>query len=121
MGLGENPPPQFGQTLPSTFSTQVAQKVHSNEQMRASSESGGSALPQFSQTGRSASASMTSKSSSVMLYLRRTSSFENGMGMSARLGSKGTYRCRAAHGASKLAARCPPSAGLLRLRLSLGQ
>ncbi len=29
IGLGTNPPPQFGQTLPKTLSTQVAQKVHS--------------------------------------------------------------------------------------------
>lgn len=29
MGLGTNPPPQFGQTLPSTLSTQVVQNVHS--------------------------------------------------------------------------------------------
>jgi len=28
-GLGTNPPPQLGQTLPRTFSTQAAQKVHS--------------------------------------------------------------------------------------------
>src|SRR6185295_2122072 len=41
-GPGANPPPQFGQTFPSTFSTYVAQNVHSKLQMRASSESGGS-------------------------------------------------------------------------------
>jgi len=29
MGLGANPPPQFGQTFRRTVSTQVAQKVHS--------------------------------------------------------------------------------------------
>jgi hypothetical protein len=29
IGLGTNPPPQFGQTLPNTLSTQLAQKVHS--------------------------------------------------------------------------------------------
>jgi len=29
MGLGTNPPPQFGQTLPRTRSTHVAQNVHS--------------------------------------------------------------------------------------------
>ena len=28
-GRGTKPPPQFGQTLPSTFSTQLAQNVHS--------------------------------------------------------------------------------------------
>lgn len=29
IGLGTNPPPQFGQTLPKTLSTQLAQNVHS--------------------------------------------------------------------------------------------
>jgi hypothetical protein len=29
MGLGTNPPPQFGHTFSSTLSTQVAQNVHS--------------------------------------------------------------------------------------------
>jgi hypothetical protein len=29
IGRGTNPPPQFGQTFPRTFSTQDAQKVHS--------------------------------------------------------------------------------------------
>ncbi len=29
MGLGTNPPPQFGQTFLSTLSTQLAQNVHS--------------------------------------------------------------------------------------------
>jgi hypothetical protein len=43
-GRGTNPPPQFGQTFPRTCSTQATQKVHSYEQILASSESGGSAL-----------------------------------------------------------------------------
>jgi len=55
MGLGTNPPPQLGQTFPRTVSTQVAQNVHSYEQMRASSESGGSGLLQCSQVGLSSS------------------------------------------------------------------
>jgi hypothetical protein len=55
MGRGSKPPPQFGQTFPSTCATHSAQKVHSKEQMRASSLSGGSALPQFSQTGLNSS------------------------------------------------------------------
>src|SRR5262245_12757386 len=55
IGLGTNPPPQFGQTLPRTRSTQAAQNVHSYEQMRASSESGGKGLLQFSQVGRNSS------------------------------------------------------------------
>ena len=29
IGLGTNPPPQFGQMFPRTLSTQVAQNVHS--------------------------------------------------------------------------------------------
>ena len=52
-GLGTKPPPQFGQTLCSTSSMQVAQKVHSYEQMRASSASGGRSLSQHSQFGLS--------------------------------------------------------------------
>jgi hypothetical protein len=54
-GLGTNPPPQFGQTFPKMLSTHVAQNVHSYVQMRASSESGGNALLQFSQVGLSSS------------------------------------------------------------------
>ena len=52
MGREVNPPPQFGQTLPSTSATQVRQKVHSKEQILASRDSGGKELPQFSQVGR---------------------------------------------------------------------
>src|SRR5512146_2762339 len=55
MGLGTNPPPQFGHTLPRMFSTQAAQNVHSNVQMRASGESGGNATLQCSQVGLSSS------------------------------------------------------------------
>jgi len=55
IGLGTNPPPQFGQTPPKIESTHAAQNVHSYEQMRASSESGGNALLQFSQVGLSSS------------------------------------------------------------------
>src|SRR5262245_14614439 len=40
IGLGANPPPQFGQTSCRTPSTQEAQKVHSYEQIRASGDSG---------------------------------------------------------------------------------
>src|SRR5262245_1637664 len=79
MGRGANPPPQFGQTFPRTSSTHVAQNVHSKLQMRASSELGGSVLLQCSQVGRKASAWRTSKSSSVMPYLRRISSFDVGI------------------------------------------
>ena len=55
-GRAVNPPPQFGQTLPSTFSTQGRQKVHSKLQIIASTESGGSGRLQFSQVGRSSRA-----------------------------------------------------------------
>jgi hypothetical protein len=54
-GRGTNPPPQFGQTLPSSVSTQFAQNVHSNVQILACVESGGNALLQCSQVGRSSS------------------------------------------------------------------
>jgi hypothetical protein len=55
IGRGTNPPPQFGQTLPNTVPAQCAQNVHSYEQIRASSESGGNALLQCSQVGLSSS------------------------------------------------------------------
>jgi hypothetical protein len=55
IGRGANPPPQLGQTFPKTSSTQAAQIVHSYEQIRASSDSGGRALLQCSQVGRSSS------------------------------------------------------------------
>jgi len=55
IGLGEKPPPQFGQALPRTFSTQERQKVHSKEQIIASVESGGSAVSQFSHVGLNSS------------------------------------------------------------------
>jgi hypothetical protein len=54
-GLGANPPPQFGHTFPRMSSTHAAQNVHSYEQMRASSELGGSGLLQCSHVGRSSS------------------------------------------------------------------
>jgi len=56
MGRGVNPPPQLGQTLWSLCSTHSAQKVHSYEQMRASSAAGGRSLSQYSQFGRRSSA-----------------------------------------------------------------
>ena len=54
-GRGQKPPPQLGHTLNSTRSTQRTQNVHSKLQMRASDESGGRALLQCSQVGRSSS------------------------------------------------------------------
>jgi hypothetical protein len=56
IGLGENPPPQLGQTFSSTSSTQVRQKVHSKLQIIASLVSGGSGLLQCSQVGLSSRA-----------------------------------------------------------------
>ena len=69
IGLGTNPPPQFGQTLPNTASTHAAQNVHSYAQMRASSELGGRALLQCSQVGlRSSTESPLLLSRSRHLY-----------------------------------------------------
>jgi hypothetical protein len=48
-------PPQFGQTPHRTVSTQPLQKVHSNEQIIASADSGGRSLSQHSQFGRKSS------------------------------------------------------------------
>src|SRR5262245_51055938 len=52
-GRDTNSPPQFGQRPLSTSSAQERQKVHSNEQIRASAESGGRSRSQHSQFGRS--------------------------------------------------------------------
>jgi len=51
-GRGVNPPPQLGQTPPSTFSAQGAQKVHSKEQIIAPGRSAGRSVSQHSQEGR---------------------------------------------------------------------
>src|SRR5580658_4492943 len=56
IGRGSKPPPQFGQTLNNTLSTQSAQKVHSKVQMRASVDAGGRSRSQHSQFGRSSRA-----------------------------------------------------------------
>ena len=56
IGRGSKPPPQFGQTLNSTLSTQSAQNVHSKVQMRASVDAGGKSRSQHSQFGRSSRA-----------------------------------------------------------------
>lgn len=58
MGRAEKPPPQFGHTLPSTFSTHGRQNVHSNVQIMAAAALGGRAALQFSQVGRSSSMSL---------------------------------------------------------------
>jgi hypothetical protein len=54
-GRGIISPPQFGQMPWSTSSAHATQNVHSNEQIRASVESGGRSLSQHSQPGRKAS------------------------------------------------------------------
>jgi hypothetical protein len=59
IGLGTNPPPQFGHTFSRTSSTHFAQNVHSYEQIRASSEPGGNFALQFSQVGLSSSMMIT--------------------------------------------------------------
>lgn len=56
IGRGAKPPPQLGQTLWRTSSTQAAQNVHSNVQMRASMADGGRSQSQHSQFGRSSRA-----------------------------------------------------------------
>src|SRR5687768_14998822 len=56
-GRGTNIPPQFGQIPLSLVSAHSAQKVHSNEQIIASSATGGRSLLQHSQFGRSSSIS----------------------------------------------------------------
>ena len=55
IGRRTNSPLQFGQTPASTSPAQVAQNVHSNEQIRASCESGGRSRSQHSQFGLSVS------------------------------------------------------------------
>jgi len=51
-GRGSNSPAQFGHWLFRRRSAQVAQNVHSNEQIRASGDSGGKSASQHSQDGR---------------------------------------------------------------------
>jgi hypothetical protein len=57
LGRATNSPPQFGQCPFNWLSAHEEQKVHSNEQIRASVESGGRFLSQHSQLGRSCSIS----------------------------------------------------------------
>jgi len=52
-GRGTSSPPQFGHLRFRIVSAQEAQNVHSNEQMRASVESGGNSTLQRSQFDRS--------------------------------------------------------------------
>lgn len=61
-GRAKSSPPQFGHAPRNTSEAQVAQKVHSKEQMRASVLSGGSILPQHSQLGRNCSMALPHKS-----------------------------------------------------------
>jgi hypothetical protein len=59
IGRRTSSPPQFGQIPASRSVAQVAQKVHSNEQIRASRESGGRSRSQRSQFGLSFSISLS--------------------------------------------------------------
>ena len=61
LGLATSSPPQLGQMPISTVWAQETQKVHSNEQMRASPDSGGRSRSQHSQLGRSSSMLTDSK------------------------------------------------------------
>ena len=54
-GRAINSPPQFGHRSASTWVVQYAQNVHSKEQMRATTESGGRSALQHSQLGLSSS------------------------------------------------------------------
>jgi hypothetical protein len=56
-GRTNSSPPQLGQSPPKCCSEHVAQKVHSNEQIRACAESGGKSQSQHSQLGRNSSMS----------------------------------------------------------------
>jgi len=58
-GRVTNSPLQFGHLPPRTVSAHDAQNVHSNEQIRASVESGGKSLSQHSQLGLSSSISFS--------------------------------------------------------------
>jgi hypothetical protein len=62
MGRDTKGPPQLGQRPPSLLSTQPRQKVHSNEQIIASVDSGGRSLSQHSQLGRNSSMDYLSSS-----------------------------------------------------------
>jgi hypothetical protein len=55
LGRASSSPPQLGHLPAGRASAQVAQKVHSNEQIRARSDSGGRSRSQHSQLGRSSS------------------------------------------------------------------
>ena len=67
IGRRSKPPPQFGQTLKSTRSTQSAQKGHSYVHILASSAFGDSDLPHHSQFGLSSSISLPLHSPRVVL------------------------------------------------------
>lgn len=55
LGRASSSPPQLGHWSASVLAAHDTQKVHSNEQMRASVDSGGKSLLQHSQLGRSSS------------------------------------------------------------------
>jgi hypothetical protein len=72
IGRAMKPPPQFGHTLESTVSTQLAQNVHSKLQIRALVALGGRATLQFSQVGLSWSIGVHPFRNSDLGYARKT-------------------------------------------------
>src|SRR5262245_6929454 len=81
IGLGENPPPQLGQTFSRTSSTHALQKVHSKLQIIASVVSGGTGLLQCSQvglrsTGLARSAQTCTKNSQNLTWHKSNSGIE---------------------------------------------
>jgi hypothetical protein len=78
IGRRSNSPQQFGQRPLSMPSAQERQKVHSNEQIIASGESGGRSMSQHSQPGFSKSmfCSRSSRSLRVLKAYRETAAAE---------------------------------------------
>ena len=67
-GRTTSSPPQFGHSPPSKRLVQASQNVHSNEQMRASVDSGGRSRLQHSQLGRSWSITVSGSWCLTRLY-----------------------------------------------------
>jgi hypothetical protein len=69
-GRTTNSPPQFGHRPRRSPVAHFTQKVHSNEQMRASGESGGRSLSQHSQLGRISSMDLPPDRNTLASHLR---------------------------------------------------
>jgi hypothetical protein len=78
IGRRTSSPLQFGQRPPSRVLAQRSQKVHSNEQMRASADAGGKSASQHSQDGRSWSISASDGNRGAPVQGRRSSRLQNG-------------------------------------------